>query len=75
MVRFLIYFNILSEVIKMSAAKEEAKNLLDRLPDNASWGDIMYEFYVKEKIMTELKAAENGKVISHDEVKKRFLPK
>jgi predicted transcriptional regulator len=35
----------------------------------------MYEFYVKEKITTALKAAENGKVISHDEVKKRFLPK
>jgi hypothetical protein len=35
----------------------------------------MYEFYVKEKIMTALKAAENGKVISHDEVKKRFLSK
>jgi len=45
------------------------------LPDHVSWGDIMYEFYVKEKIMTALKAAENGKVISHDEVKKRFLPK
>jgi len=59
----------------MSIAKEEAKSLLDRLPDNASWGDIMYEFYVKEKIINALEAAKNGKVISHDEVKKRFLPK
>jgi len=57
----------------MSIAKEEAKSLLDRLPDNASWGDIMYEFYVKEKIINALEAAKNGKVISHDEVKKRFL--
>ncbi|MBL7084131.1 MAG: hypothetical protein ISS41_10975 [Candidatus Aminicenantes bacterium] len=59
----------------MSVAKEEAKNLLDRIPDNASWGDIMYEFYVKEKILNALKAAENGKLVSHDEVKKRFLSK
>jgi hypothetical protein len=59
----------------MSIAKEEAKSLLDRLPDNASWGDIMYEFYVKEKIINALEAAKNGKVISHDEVKKRFLPR
>jgi len=59
----------------MSISKEEEKNLLEKLPDHASWGDIMYEFYVKEKITTSMKAAENGKVISHDEVKKRFLPK
>jgi len=66
---------MLSEIKKISVAKEEAKNLLDRLPDHVSWGDIMYEFYVKEKIMTALKAAENGKVISHDKVKRRFLSK
>ncbi len=59
----------------MSVAKEEAKSLLDRLPDNVSWDDIMYEFYVKKKIEIALKAAEDGKVVSHDEVKKRFFPK
>lgn len=59
----------------MGIAKEEAKDLLDRLPDHVSWGDIMYEFYVKEKIVAALKAAENGEVFSHDEVKKRFLSK
>ena len=59
----------------MSIAKEEAKDLLDRLPDHVSWDDIMYEFYVKKKIETAINAAEEGKVVSHDEVKKRFLTK
>jgi len=35
----------------------------------------MYEFYVKKKIATGIRAAEEGHIISHDEVKKRFLSK
>ncbi len=59
----------------MSIVKEEAKDLLDRLPDHVSWDDIMYKFYVKKKIETAIKAAEESKVVSHDEVKKRYLTK
>jgi predicted transcriptional regulator len=59
----------------MSSVKEEAKRLIDRLPDQVTWDDIMYEFYVKKKIATGIKAAEEGRIISHEEVKKRFLSK
>ena len=58
----------------MSAVKEEAKKLIDKLPDQATWDDIMYEFYVKIKLEVALKAADDGRVISHEEVKKRVLP-
>jgi hypothetical protein len=27
----------------MNGAKEEAKKLIDKLPDQATWDDIMYE--------------------------------
>ncbi len=57
----------------MDIAKEEAKRLIDKLPDQASWNDIMYEFYVRKKLDIALKAAEEGRVVSHEEVKKRFL--
>jgi predicted transcriptional regulator len=57
----------------MSIIKEEAKKLIDKLPDQATWDDIMYEFYVKKKLAVALEAAEEGRVISHEEVKKRFL--
>jgi len=53
----------------MSIAKEEAKKLIGRLPDHATWDDIMYELYVKKKLALALKAAEEGQVISHNEVK------
>ncbi|MEA1998528.1 MAG: hypothetical protein U9N61_04280 [Euryarchaeota archaeon] len=57
----------------MNIAKEEAKKLIDRLPDHATWDDIMYELYVKKKLAIALKAAEEGRVLSHNEVKKRLL--
>jgi len=57
----------------MNIAKEEARKLIDKLPEQASWDDIMYEFYVKKKLEVALKAAEEGRVLPHEEVKKRFL--
>ncbi len=57
----------------MDMAKEEAKKLIDKLPDQANWDDIMYEFYVRKKLEVALMAAEDGRVVSHEEVKKGFL--
>ena len=57
----------------MGKIKDEAKKLIDSLPEQATWDDIMYEFYVKKKISVALKAAEEDRVVPHREVKKRFL--
>ncbi|MHB8893749.1 MAG: hypothetical protein ACYC99_01035 [Candidatus Geothermincolia bacterium] len=57
----------------MNLVKEEAKKLIEKLPDTASWDDIMYEFYVKKKIDAGLKAADEGNVVSHEEAKRRLL--
>ena len=61
----------------MIAIKQEAINLINNIPDdeNLTWDDIMYEFYVKQKIEIGLKAAREGKTISFDEAKKRLLSK
>lgn len=56
----------------MSIVKEEAKKLVDNLKENDTWDDLMYKIYVKQKIEQGLKAAEEGRTISHEEVKKRF---
>lgn len=56
----------------MNAVKEEAKKLIEKLPDHATWDDIMYEFYVRKKLEIALKADHEGRVVSHEEVKKRF---
>ena len=59
----------------MSPIKEEAKKLIDKLPDQATWDDIIYEFYVKKKIEIGIKAIEDNRIISHEDVKRRFSGK
>jgi predicted transcriptional regulator len=54
-------------------AKESAQQLLDQLPEQVSWSDIMHELYVKQKIEAGLKAVDEGRTISHDQVKVRIL--
>ncbi len=56
----------------LSAIKEEAIHLIEALPDDCFWDDIIYEMYVKKKIELGLDAADKGEVISHDDVRKRF---
>ena len=58
----------------MSVAKEEARKLIENIPDGASWDDIMYEFYVRKKIEIGLEEGDAGKVVSQEEVEKRFCP-
>ena len=57
----------------MQSAKESACNIIDRLSDQATWDDIMYELYVKQKIEAGLKAVEEGHTIPHEEMKRRLL--
>ena len=59
----------------MSTTKEEAMQLIARLPEEATWEDIMYRLYVKRKIDEGIKAADEGRTIPHDEVKELFAPK
>jgi predicted transcriptional regulator len=59
----------------MATPKEAAKQLIDHLPEQASWDDIMYELYVKQKIEAGLRAVNEGRTIPHDEMKRRLLAK
>jgi predicted transcriptional regulator len=56
----------------MSIVKEEAKKLVESLPDDATWDDLMYQIYVRTKIEEGLAADEAGDVVPQEEVEKRF---
>ena len=56
----------------VSRTKDAARRLIDSLPDEATWDDIMYELYVKQKIEVGLEAVQEGRTIPHQEVKKRL---
>ena len=57
----------------MGMVKDEAKKLIDQLPEEITWDDIMYEIYARKKIENALKVVEEGKVVSHEEARKRLL--
>jgi predicted transcriptional regulator len=65
---------LISTVLRkfMSTTKEEALQLISRLPEEVTWEDIMYRLYVKRKIEEGIKAADEGRTISHDQVKELF---
>lgn len=57
----------------MSILKDEAKKIIENLPENATWDDLMYQLYVKKRVETGLKEIENGETFPHEDVKKRLL--
>jgi len=57
----------------MQSVKEMARELIEHLPDTATFDDLMYEFYVRQKIEAGLKAVNEGRTLSHDDARKRLL--
>jgi len=57
----------------MPTTKKQALDVIKKMSEKATWDDIMYEIYVRKKIAAGIKAADEGRVIQHEEVKKRFL--
>jgi len=49
--------------------KQDVLEMIERMPDDASLQDIMYELYVRERIERGLREANEGKTVSHEEVK------
>lgn len=57
----------------MSSVKEAARAIVEQLPEQATWDDLMYELYVKQKIEQGLADVEAGRTYSHEEVKAELL--
>jgi len=57
----------------MGGVREEARKLVDALPEGSSWDDLIYQMYVRKKIAQGIEAADQGRVTAHEEVKKLFL--
>lgn len=56
----------------MSAVKTAAREIVERLPEDANWEDLMYQLYVREKIEIGLQQIADGQGIDHDEVFQRL---
>jgi predicted transcriptional regulator len=56
----------------MKTAKEEVREILDQVPDNATLEEIQYRIYVRQKIERGLEDVKNGKTISQKEMEARM---
>jgi len=45
---------------------------LEKLPDNATWDDLMYQIYVRQTIEAGLEDSEVGQTIDVKEVRNKF---
>jgi predicted transcriptional regulator len=52
--------------------KKELENLVQDLPENAQWEDVMYKIYVRQSIEQGLKDSRAGRSLTHEEIKKKY---
>jgi len=52
--------------------KHEAHRIVEQLPDDASWEDLIYRLYVRQSIEAGLRDCQVGRVETVDEVRKSF---
>ena len=52
--------------------KSEAHRLIDALPPDATWDDVMYRVYVRQCVDAGIRDADAGEVVDVDDVRRRF---
>jgi hypothetical protein len=52
--------------------RTEAHRLIDDLPDNATWDDVLYRFSVRRDIEAALEDCRAGRVVPEEKIWKEF---
>lgn len=52
--------------------RDEAARIVEQLPEDATWDDLMYEIYVRQAIDSGLADSDAGNVTSSDDVRREF---
>ena len=53
-----------------TSAKEAALRIIQQMPDDSSLEQLMYELYFRKRVDRGLRELQEGKTISHEEVKR-----
>lgn len=56
----------------MNKIKEDVILLIQKLPDDCTYDDIMAEIYFKQNVDEGLKDIDKGNIVSHDEAVNRL---
>ena len=52
--------------------KEEARQLFERLPEDATWEDLQYPIYFRQAVEAGLKDSREGLTVPLDEARRHF---
>ncbi len=52
--------------------KEEALKLIEKLPENSTWDDLMHEIYVRQAVESGLAESRAGRTTDVDQVRAKF---
>ena len=55
-----------------SSIKEEAHRLVEKLPEDSTWDDLMHEIYVRQAIESGLKDSQEGRTIEVELLRAKF---
>lgn len=58
--------------MQTESIKAKVHQLVDNLPDNATWEDVMHLIYVRQAIDAGIKDSDEGRTVDVKEVRKRF---
>ena len=64
----------MSSSTKTATLKQQARRLIDGLPDNCTVEDIQYQLYLMDKINRGEESLQRHGGIPHEDIKKRFAP-
>jgi len=53
-----------------TSTKQAALRMIQRLPEDASLEEMMYELYFRQRVERGLRELNSGKTVSHSEVKR-----
>ena len=55
-----------------TTVRDDTRKLAERLPDDATWDDVVYEIHVRQSIKAGLKDAKSRAVLSSADVRRRL---
>ena len=58
--------------IQSGDVKSDAHRMIDALPDNATWDDVMYRVYVRQCIEAGIEDADAGRVVDVKDIREKF---
>lgn len=59
-------------LMKTVNVKEEARRLIDKLPENCTWDDLIYAIYIRQGVEAGLADVKAGRIRTVEEVQRKL---